>query len=164
MFAIFRYELWRAPKFLRDSLSVFCMFYAGFFAWASEIYKAGATRFPWKLLTNNAAFCLSVMIYTVMLLVTACHAPPSIAGQWRAEAPSSLLFEFSDDGVVYLLDGADTYQVFRYEFTSADTIELYDGMGRMQSFTVTLSEDTLTFFDTKSATQVEVYHRVSNAP
>lgn len=162
MFAIFRFELRRAQRFLLDSLCALRAFYAGFISWTSEIYKTRATRFPWKLLKNNAATSLSVMIFTVTLLVAACHSSLSIAGQWQAEAPSSLLFEFSDDGVVYLLDGTDTYQVFRYKLASADTIELYDGMGRMRSFTVTLSDSTMTFFDTNSAIQIEVYHRVSN--
>ncbi|KAA3641975.1 MAG: hypothetical protein DWQ07_25600 [Chloroflexi bacterium] len=98
------------------------------------------------------------------LLFSACQSSPSIAGRWQAEPPSSLLFEFSDDGVVYLLDGLRSYQVFRFKFTSENTIELYDGMGRIRVFTVSIYDDKMTFFDIESGIPMELYQRVSDDP
>lgn len=110
----------------------------------------------------TAVGLLALLIGVVALVVPSQNRTPPIAGRWQTEAPSSLVYDFSTNGAVLLVDGAETRQVFRYEFTGDDTIEIYDGMGRLRRFTVTFTDDTMTLVGTGPDIQTEVYERISD--
>ena len=92
-------------------------------------------------------------------LLAGARTPP-IVGRWQAEAPSSLTYDFSGDGAVLLIDGELSRQVFRYELSGDDTIKIYDGMGRLRRFTVTVTDDTMTLVGTEPGARIDVYKRV----
>lgn len=110
----------------------------------------------------TAVGLLVPLVAVVALFVPPRDTVPSIAGRWQTEAPSFLVYDFSTDGAVFLVDGSESRQVFRYIFTDGDTIELYDGMGRIRRFTVTLKDDTMTLLSTASDIEAEVYKRISD--
>lgn len=111
-------------------------------------------------MVTKTSIGLTCVLALLMLLVAACDPAQSIAGRWRAEGPGSLLFEFSDDGAVDLLDGARRFPVFRYKILDEDSLQLYDGMGRIQAYDFRIAGDTMTFYDDiDTGTAVTIYRR-----
>jgi hypothetical protein len=48
---------------------------------------------------------------------------------------------------VVLLDNENSFSVFRYKIIAEDSLQLYDGMGRMRTYVFHISGDTMTFYD-----------------
>ena len=106
-----------------------------------------------------------LLLLIAITLLTACSKQPQINGRWRSAPPSSLLYEYKDDGTVFLFQDGRSYQVFRYQLLDDDTIRLYDGMGRIQEYTFRLSADQLTFYtDLAGAEIAESFQRIENRP
>ena len=82
-----------------------------------------------------------------MILLFACSAPHPIVGKWRTAAPASLLFEYLEDGTVLLVEDSHEFVVFHYKIIDKDSLQLYDGMGRLREYEFHISGDTLTFYD-----------------
>jgi len=97
----------------------------------------------------------------VAFAIAGCHKnPPAIVGQWRTEAPGSLLYDFLEDGNVVLIKESERYPVFHYKFLDKDSLQLFDGMGRMRQYDFHISGDTMTFYDSLDAhTVVAEYTR-----
>ncbi len=112
------------------------------------------------VLRRRAAY----LIFLFLLMagtVAACREDAAISGLWRSAPPVSLLYEYRDDGTVFLYKGDTAYQVFRYELSGDNSIRLYDGMGRRQEFDYQVLGDTLTFYHTGKMDEVtEVMTRV----
>jgi hypothetical protein len=97
------------------------------------------------------------MTFAITLLVARHVQPPSLSGRWRDQSPAALLYEFRDDGSVWLIrDGRDV-PVFRYE-VEGDRIEFHDGMGRPRTYWFDIYDDRLTLRELKTGT-VEEYRR-----
>ena len=111
-------------------------------------------------LVTKTSIGLTCGLVLLAWLVTACGPGQSIAGKWRAEGPGSLLFEFSNDGAVELLDGSRRYPVFHYKILDEDSLQLYDGLGRIQAYDFRIAGDTMTFYDDMgTGTGVTIYRR-----
>jgi len=93
-----------------------------------------------------AAIVLICLFLLILNLLTACKSGPEINGRWRSEPPSSLLYEYRDDGTVFLLKEETSYQVFRYELFDDNSLRLYDGMGRIQEYEFQITGDRLSFY------------------
>jgi predicted RNA-binding protein associated with RNAse of E/G family len=94
----------------------------------------------------------------VTILVFACSAPHPIVGKWRTDAPTSLLFEYLEDGSVMLVEDSYKFVVFHYEIIDEDSLQLYDGMGRLREYDFRISGDTLTFYDNLVAGKIVLQH------
>lgn len=100
--------------------------------------------------------CIFALGMLGALLLAACQpAPPAIVGRWRTDAPSSLLFAYGEDGAVHLLEGAREYLVYHYKFVDADTIQLFDGMGRVREYNFHISGNRMTFFSASGETALQ---------
>ena len=109
---------------------------------------------------QRASFVLICLVGLALILLAACNSKPDINSRWRSEPPSSLLYEYRDDGTVLLIKGETTYQVFRYKFIDDDSIRLYDGMGRVQEYDFRISGDVLSFYaDLEKGNLVERFRR-----
>jgi len=78
------------------------------------------------------------------LVAPGCRAEPTLVGRWQDRSPAALLYEFREDGSVWLVQDAITLPVFRYEVAAGDVLVLYDGMGRQRAFRYALTESELT--------------------
>jgi len=78
------------------------------------------------------------------LVAPGCRAEPTLVGRWQDRSPAALLYEFREDGSVWLVQDAITLPVFRYEVAAGDVLVLYDGMGRQRMFRYALTENELT--------------------
>lgn len=91
-----------------------------------------------------ARHALLLMLVNVVFLLASCRSqPPSLSGLWLDQSPAALLYEFRDDGSVWLLRDEQTLPVFRFEVEGDDLLRLYDGMGRKQEFRFTMTADRL---------------------
>jgi len=113
---------------------------------------------PQRLKKISEVFFLIILA----ILLSACHTEPNINGRWRSESPSALLYEYKDDGTVFLINDGKTYQVFRFQFIDDDSIRLYDGMGRIQVYHLRLTADEMTFYtNLKSGEIAESFQRAN---
>ena len=77
------------------------------------------------------------------LLLPGCRQEPSLVGRWRDESPASLLYEFREDGSVWLVQGQRSLPIFRYAVKEDGVLELHDGMGRRRALRYELVADRL---------------------
>lgn len=97
-------------------------------------------------------------VAAAIILLAARHAqPPSLVGRWRDQSPAALLYEFREDGSVWLIGDRRDLPVWRYEI-SGDKLEFHDGMGRPRAFRFALDGDRLTLREPETGT-VEEYRR-----
>ena len=90
---------------------------------------------------------LTCSVIWLLLLGSACQPQPALVGKWRSEPPASLLFEYLADGSVLLLDDSRQVAVFHYKIIDHDSLQLFDGQGRLKQYDFQVSGDTLTFYD-----------------
>jgi hypothetical protein len=100
---------------------------------------------------------LAIIFLASGLILLACTGRPGIVATWISEAPANLQFQFRADGTVWLITGQDSRQIWRYELDGKDMLRLYDGIGRKQEFRFTIQNDTLTFYNPSTGTEVEKY-------
>ena len=70
-----------------------------------------------------------------------------MVGRWRDQSPASLLYEFREDGSVWLVQGERSLPVFRYAVVEEGVLELHDGMGRPRTLRFELADDRLLLRD-----------------
>lgn len=87
-------------------------------------------------------FALLLVVAAVVAVLVARHAQPSITGRWRDQSPAALLYEFRDDGSVWLMGAGRNLPVFRYEIAGR-RLTLHDGMGRRRAYRFWLEGDRL---------------------
>ncbi len=68
-------------------------------------------------------------------------------GKWRSAPPSSLLFDFRADHSVLLYQDGQVYKVFNYKQLDEDTLQLFDGMGRLRQVDFVIDVNQMQFFD-----------------
>ncbi len=92
----------------------------------------------------RSARVVAILALAILLLVVIIRdQPAALAGRWRDQSPAALLYEFRDDGSVWLVrDGRDV-PVFRYA-VEGDVVEFHDGMGRPRAYHFALDGDRLT--------------------
>lgn len=95
----------------------------------------------------TARFIRILLLLGVVVAVTwvaARHArPPSLTGVWRDQSPAALLYEFRDDGSVWLVREDGNRPIFNYQLKGGDQLVLYDGMGRRRELLIDLTADRL---------------------
>lgn len=96
----------------------------------------------------------------VIVLTSACGSTHPIVGKWSTDAPTSFLFEYLADGSVMLLEGSREFVVFHYKIIDLDSLQLYDGMGRLREYDFHIAGNTLTFYDSASGNPILQHHRV----
>lgn len=96
----------------------------------------------------------------VVLLLTACRPTSPVVGLWQSDEPASLQFEYLADGTVIMKEDTREFIVFHYEITDEDSLQLYDGMGRLQKYNFRISDDALTFYDITTGDVIHQFHRV----
>ena len=102
---------------------------------------------------------LTCVLVSLAFLGSGCGATQPIVGKWRDESPASLLYEFLDDGTVVLLEGHDEFLVFYYEIIDDNSLQLYDGMGRIKEYEFRISGDMLIFYDPSDAGVIAAEYR-----
>lgn len=97
------------------------------------------------------------------VVVPGCRAEPepTLVGRWQDRSQAALLYEFREDGSVWLVQDAITLPVFRYEVAAGNVLVLYDGMGRQRTFRYALTENelTLTLLDQEAVIYAEYERR-----
>jgi hypothetical protein len=88
------------------------------------------------------ALLLALVTAFVLLMAVRLAKPMSLSGRWRDQSPAALLYEFRDDGSVWLIRGDQDLPVFHYEI-ARDAVEFYDGMGRQRVYRYSLYGDRL---------------------
>ena len=76
-------------------------------------------------------------------LLPGCREEPSLVGHWRDQSPAALLYDFRDDGSVWLVEGSLSLPVFRFAVKEGGVLELYDGMGRRRELLFEVSDERL---------------------
>lgn len=94
----------------------------------------------------------------VLLMVARFVQPPSLNGRWRDQSPAALLYEFRNDGSVWLIRDGQDLPVFQYEI-ARDVLELHDGMGRQRTYRFSLNGDRLLLHDLARNTVAAEYRR-----
>ena len=113
-------------------------------------------RQPTKLYLGQIGVLLLLIILT-----SACRSTHPIVGKWSTDAPTSLQFEYLADGSVLLVEGSREFIVFHYKIIDEDSLQLYDGMGRLREYEFHISGDTLTFYDNLADGKIVLqYNRV----
>lgn len=97
-------------------------------------------------------------VAAVTLLAARCARPPSLSGLWRDTSPAALLYEFRDDGSVWLVHDGQSLPVFRYDI-AGDVVEFHDGMGRPRAYRFALDGDRLTLQEVGDQAAVIEYRR-----
>lgn len=93
---------------------------------------------------KSARLVLLLGAAAAILFLVARHARPSpLRGLWRDQSPAALLYEFRDDGSVWLVREDMTLPVFRFA-VERGVVEFHDGMGRPRALRFTLDGDRLT--------------------
>jgi hypothetical protein len=85
---------------------------------------------------------LALLSAFVLLLAARLANPTSLSGRWRDQSPAALLYEFRDDGSVWIIRDGQDLPVFHYEI-AGDVLELHDGMGRRRVYRYSLDGDRL---------------------
>lgn len=98
------------------------------------------------------------VLLLITILVFACSAPHPIVGKWRTDAPASLLFEYLEDGTVMLVEDSQKFVVFHYKIIDEDSLQLYDGMGRLREYEFRILGDTLIFCDSLAEGKIVLQH------
>jgi hypothetical protein len=94
----------------------------------------------------------------LLALLAGCQARPSLLGRWRSAPASAMLFEFREDHSVHLYQDGNDFRVFGYKLIDADTLELYDGMGRLRRLDFAIDGEQLQLYETYPAVRpVEVW-------
>lgn len=103
---------------------------------------------PEQSMTSKQARSIVLLgVAAAIILLAARHAQrPSIMGHWRDQSPAALLYEFREDGSVWLIGDGRDLPVWRYEM-SGDVIEFHDGMGRRRAYRFALSGDRLLLYE-----------------
>lgn len=83
------------------------------------------------------------LILVAVLVLPGCRGEPSLVGRWRDQSPAALLYEFREDGSVWLVQGDRSLPVFRYAVKEDGVLELHDGMGRRRALRYELVADRL---------------------
>jgi hypothetical protein len=92
---------------------------------------------------KNIRIALLLGMAVAITLSAARHVqPPSLSGRWRDQSPAALLYEFRDDGSVWLIRGSRDLPVFRYE-VEGDVVVFHDGMGRPRAYRIALDGDMM---------------------
>ena len=99
------------------------------------------------LRNNKMLVVVGLLVLAVSLLLSACQTQTPIVGTWRDQGPASLVYEFRDDGKVYMLMHGKAYFYFQYQLLDDNTLRLYDGMGRHMDYKYTIEGDIMTLFD-----------------
>ena len=113
-------------------------------------------------MSQRPKLCLGQIgaLLLVIILTSACGSTHPIVGKWSTDAPTSLLFEYSADGSVMLVEDSREFVVFHYKIIDEDSLQLYDGMGRLREYDFRISGDTLTFYDLTSGNTILQHHWV----
>jgi hypothetical protein len=94
------------------------------------------------------------------VMLPACSSRPALPGKWRSAPPSSLLFEFQSDHSVLLYQDGRVYKVFNYKLLDGDTLQLFDGMGRLRQVDFEINGNQMFFFDPEQpGDPAEVFER-----
>lgn len=101
-----------------------------------------------------------LVVGAAFLLLMAAHftRPASLSGRWRDQSPAALLYEFRDDGSVWLINDGRDLPVFRYEIVQ-DVVEFHDGMGRPRAYRYTLDGDRLSLHELDGDALTAEYRR-----
>ena len=111
---------------------------------------------PGKAVRLTVVLALAVAI--VLLAVAHLARPPSLSGRWRDQSPAALLYEFRDDGSVWLIRDGQDLPVFRYAI-ARDVVEFHDGMGRPRAYRFTLAGDRLLLRELSGGSMAAEYRR-----
>lgn len=94
-----------------------------------------------------------LLLGIVLFISSACSSQqPSLTGRWRDQSAAALLYEFRDDGSIWLLQDGLGLPVLRYEVKGNDLLQLYDGMGRQRELQLVLTTDRLVLRDASDPT------------
>ena len=100
---------------------------------------------------RSASILLFLLLGCGIILLPSCMVRDnSLLGQWRDQSEAALLYDFREDGSVWLLGDELDLPVFHYEVGEDDVLRMYDGMGRLQELVLELDGDRL------------VLHEISN--
>jgi len=103
---------------------------------------------------------IACMIGLIAALLSACTSTPALVGRWRSAPPAALLFEFCSDYSVLLYQDGQVYRVFNYKLLDQDTLQLYDGMGRMRQVDFAINQNQMQFFNPAHPGEVvDVFNR-----
>ena len=95
-----------------------------------------------------------------VILLSACVPRPALEGKWRTAPPAALLFEFRSDRSVLLYQDDQIYRVFNYKLLDQNTLQLFDGMGRLRQVDFMIDGDQMLFLDPNQAGKaVEIFER-----
>jgi hypothetical protein len=83
----------------------------------------------------------------IVITLCACARKPSLVGRWHSAPPASMLFEIRADHSVLLYQHDQVYRVFNYKIIDSDTLQLYDGMGRLRQVDFEIVGDRLLLYD-----------------
>jgi len=102
-----------------------------------------------------------LILAVILALLGACSREPDLLGRWRTSPPASLLFEFRSDRSVLLYQDGNVYRVFNYKIIDSDTMQLFDGMGRLRQVDFEIDGDQLLLKETGSEeNNVQIWTRV----
>lgn len=104
------------------------------------------------------ALLLAIVTAFVLLMAPRLANPTSLSGRWRDQSPAALLYEFRDDGSVWLIRGDRDLPVFHYEI-ARDVVEFHDGMGRKRVYRYSLFGDRLFLRELDGNTLTAEYRR-----
>lgn len=90
---------------------------------------------------------LYLAAFSLALLAAGCSRQPSIVGFWRTSPPSSLSYEIRSDHSIWLTQHGKSYRMFGYKLLDSDTLQLFDGMGRMRQYDFRINGDQLELYD-----------------
>lgn len=93
---------------------------------------------------RSALILLFLLLGCGIFLLPSCPVREnSLPGLWRDQSEAALLYDFREDGSVWLLGDDLDLPVFRYEVGDDNVLRLYDGMGRLQELVLELDGDRL---------------------
>ena len=91
---------------------------------------------------------LPTLLLCLFYLVSyGCSRQPALVGRWETSPPASLSYEIRRDRSIWLTQHGQAYRVFGYKLLDQDTLQLFDGMGRMRQYDFQLSDDQLLLFN-----------------
>ena len=100
------------------------------------------------------------VLICLLALLAGCLPRPSLLGRWQSSPPSVMLFEFRKDHSVHLYQDGKDFRVFGYKLIDNDTLELYDGMGRLRRLDFAIDGEQLFLYEVfPSVKPVEVWTR-----
>jgi len=98
------------------------------------------------------------------ILLSACTSRPAVLGKWRSAPPATLLFEFRSDHSVLLYQDGQVYRVFNYKLLDEDTLQLFDGMGRLRQVDFVIKGNQMLFLNPDRPDEVvEIFDKIASS-